>query len=178
MTLYDEGIITKEYDEDDIICEDADGDGYYFWGIGPKPSTCPEYAMYLPDFDDSNPFIGSINSNGIIENINPEERDTIDLLNISFIEYDHHCYNHLVLLGGEYTDMIYDIYFHNGAKIFLRSGSELTLRECILYNVEIIMEPGSKLIIDEGAKIKLRHGTSFEAPMGAIVEIIHGSIEQ
>ena len=128
--------ITKEYDEDDIICEDADGDGYYFWGIGPKPSTCPEYAMYLPDFDDSNPFIGSINSNGIIENINPEERDTIDLLNISFIEYDHHCYNHLVLLGGEYTDMIYDIYFHNGAKIFLRSGSELTLRECILYNVE------------------------------------------
>lgn len=40
------------------------------------------------------------------------------------------------------------------------------------------MELGSKLIIDEGAKIKLRHGTSFETPMGAIVEIIHGSIEQ
>jgi hypothetical protein len=28
----------------DIVCEDRDGDGYYYWGIGPKPSNCPLFS--------------------------------------------------------------------------------------------------------------------------------------
>jgi len=33
------------YTDADIICEDRDGDGYYYWGIGPKPSTCPCWGL-------------------------------------------------------------------------------------------------------------------------------------
>ncbi|MBO7493310.1 MAG: T9SS type A sorting domain-containing protein [Bacteroidales bacterium] len=41
----------------DIICEDQDGDGYYNWGIGPKPATCPN-CPNEPDCDDSDPALG------------------------------------------------------------------------------------------------------------------------
>ncbi len=178
MIQYDDnGNITNDFSEENIVCEDADGDGYYFWGVGPKPSTCPDYAMYYPDFDDSDPLIGPIHNDGIIENINPEERDTLDSYGMNLAETFHNCYNHLVFQNGEDVEVIYDVYFRNGAKIYLRNGSLLTLLECSLYDVELIMESGSKLVIDEGAKVKLRQGTSFVVPQGAIVEIRNGSIE-
>ncbi len=43
------------------LCYDKDDDGYYWWGIGPKPDTCPT----CPDQRDSNdndPFFGSYDS--------------------------------------------------------------------------------------------------------------------
>jgi len=48
----------------DVRCVDEDGDGYYFWGLGPKPATCPCWAPDEPDGDDSNPSLGPINEFG------------------------------------------------------------------------------------------------------------------
>lgn len=53
-------LVTPEslvYDDSDIVCEDRDGDGYYNWGIGPKPATCPN-CPNEPDCDDSDPALG------------------------------------------------------------------------------------------------------------------------
>jgi len=46
----------------DVICEDADGDGYYWWGLGPKPEgcNCPDQA----DGDDSDPNLGPLDQYG------------------------------------------------------------------------------------------------------------------
>lgn len=49
--------------EQDIRCCDLDGDGYYNWGIGPKPAHCPP-CPDKPDGDDSNPNLGPLNSYG------------------------------------------------------------------------------------------------------------------
>jgi hypothetical protein len=43
-----------------VNCTDADGDGYYFWGLGPKPASCSQCNAYA-DGDDSNPGIGPLN---------------------------------------------------------------------------------------------------------------------
>ncbi|MDD3130399.1 MAG: C1 family peptidase [Bacteroidales bacterium] len=43
-------VTSLQYDENDIVCADKDNDGYYNWGIGNKPSTCPE----CPDLKDGN----------------------------------------------------------------------------------------------------------------------------
>ena len=45
----------------DVNCYDKDNDGYYWWGIGPKPDSCPD----CPDQRDSNdndPFLGPFDS--------------------------------------------------------------------------------------------------------------------
>jgi PKD repeat protein len=54
--------ITSHVKSYQVICEDKDGDGYYFWGIGPKPSgcNCPD----TPDGDDSDPTRGPIDAYG------------------------------------------------------------------------------------------------------------------
>ncbi len=49
--------------EQDVRCVDTDGDGYYNWGIGPKPAHCPP-CPDEPDGDDSNPNLGPLNSFG------------------------------------------------------------------------------------------------------------------
>ncbi|MBP5423599.1 MAG: hypothetical protein J6Y78_14285, partial [Paludibacteraceae bacterium] len=66
--------------EQDVRCVDMDGDGYYYWGIGPKPAHCPP-CPDEPDGDDSNPNLGPLNSYGqctIIDNYNASFEDGWD----------------------------------------------------------------------------------------------------
>lgn len=51
------------YSNNDILCQDLDGDGYYNWGIGPKPSHCPN-CPNTPDGNDYNPNVGGMNNYG------------------------------------------------------------------------------------------------------------------
>ena len=69
------------YNESDISCIDGDGDGYYSWGIGPKPSHCPG-CPDQPDGDDSNPCIGPMDELGNLIYVTPapEAGDTFILL--------------------------------------------------------------------------------------------------
>ena len=51
------------YSNSDIVCQDLDGDGYYNWGIGPKPAHCPN-CPDTPDGNDYNPNVGGMNDYG------------------------------------------------------------------------------------------------------------------
>ena len=53
----------KKISTPNIVCEDRDGDGYYYWGIGKKPETCPN-CPDEPDGDDSNPALGPMDEYG------------------------------------------------------------------------------------------------------------------
>jgi hypothetical protein len=57
-------ITSLNYTETNRVCEDRDGDGYYNWGIGPKPASCPPWAPDEPDGDDSNPLLGPMDEYG------------------------------------------------------------------------------------------------------------------
>ena len=57
--------------DQDIVCEDADGDGYYYWGIGQKPANCPYWVPNIPDGDDSNINLGHMDPYGNISNLYP-----------------------------------------------------------------------------------------------------------
>jgi hypothetical protein len=54
---------SKVLSDNDILCSDKDGDGYYYWGNGSKPSHCPE-CPDEPDGDDSNPCHGPMDEYG------------------------------------------------------------------------------------------------------------------
>jgi len=51
------------FDSTDVVIVDNDGDGYYNWGIGPKPQNCPP-CPNEPDADDNNSGLGSLDEFG------------------------------------------------------------------------------------------------------------------
>ncbi|MBW6537780.1 MAG: PKD domain-containing protein, partial [Mariniphaga sp.] len=53
----------------EVICEDKDGDGYYWWGLGEKPETCD--CPDEPDGDDSDPTLGPLDEYGNCLNLTP-----------------------------------------------------------------------------------------------------------
>jgi hypothetical protein len=58
--------VSELYDDSDIRCVDLDNDGYYNWGIGPKPETCPDGCPEERDCDDSDPGLGPyVEENGV-----------------------------------------------------------------------------------------------------------------
>jgi hypothetical protein len=56
-------VTSLNYTENNRICSDSDGDGYYNWGIGTKPATCPS-CPNEEDGDDSNSNLGQMNDYG------------------------------------------------------------------------------------------------------------------
>ncbi len=65
-----------------ISCLDLDQDGYYNWGIGPKPAQCPQ-SPDLEDCDDSDPSFGPMDVDGSCSRLLPytmsfEENDLLD----------------------------------------------------------------------------------------------------
>jgi PKD repeat protein len=55
----------------EIVCVDADGDGYYAWGVGPKPAQCPANSPAQPDGDDSDRCKGPMDQYGYMTNLCP-----------------------------------------------------------------------------------------------------------
>ncbi len=49
----------------EVKCVDKDKDGFYNWGIGDKPSTCPDGCPDKPDGNDNDPTLGPFDENWI-----------------------------------------------------------------------------------------------------------------
>lgn len=77
---------SRVYDADDVVCEDRDGDGYYFWGLGEKPAHCPRCAPDEPDGDDSNPNLTVMNEYGQFLSMPPPSRN--DSIHKYDLEYE------------------------------------------------------------------------------------------
>lgn len=67
-------------DESDIVCADKDGDGFYSWGIGSKPSHCPDCPDEA-DGNDSEPCIGPMDEYGYFSPVpaRPIAKDTTSI---------------------------------------------------------------------------------------------------
>lgn len=75
-------IIREGFSDSDIVVEDLDGDGYFNWGIGPKPAHCPAWVPDEPDGDDSDYLKGPMNEYGYCAEL--------DSLRKRYIYIDHH----------------------------------------------------------------------------------------
>ena len=63
-------ITSIKYTDANIVCEDRDG--YYYWGIGPKPATCPN-CPDEEDGDDSDPTLGPMDEFGNCRQLYPSD---------------------------------------------------------------------------------------------------------
>ena len=169
---YDLPITTWDKTENDIIWEDADGDGYYFWGLGPKPSNCPYWVPNVPDGDDDNIFAGAMNNYGEtaiigyhypIVNVNGSETyaDSCGLLrNISVNS------GGVLTITGEVVN----------CKMTVKSGGTLVIDGGRLLHADIELEPSSTLRIINGGLLHMKPDLFFSAPLGSFVEIEEGEV--
>jgi hypothetical protein len=167
-------ITSLQYNDSDIVCEDADGDGYYFWGVGDKPAHCPSWAPDTPDGDDSDINSGPLDNYGYCANLPPgitiktprtfsgsdTESRRIGIVNEG-----------ILTITGSTT-------LTGNAKIRVCENGILIIDGGTLNDAKIDMVPGGKLIIRNNGTINMAYGENFNAPAGAIVEIEEGEIVQ
>lgn len=125
-------ITSLQYNAADIPCNDFDGDGYYYWGIGPKPNTCPPNTPDEPDCDDSNEFLGPYDSmygcTILCDNFT-HSSDTINII----------------------TDEIWDTDRFVNKDMIIEEGSTLTIKNCVVNlskHSKIMVKQSGKLVID------------------------------
>jgi hypothetical protein len=128
-------IDTTFYDYDTIPqhCYDKDLDGFYFWGIGPKPDTIGSQA--IEDCDDYNPFVG-----GYDENYNCRCNLVFDTVSVH------------ITADTTWSDTNYVNY-----EVIIDSGACLTISAYTAFVPEagIRVEQGGKLILDSAYLTKV-----------------------
>lgn len=162
------------YTDNDIVCEDKDGDGYYFGGLGPKPSSCPSYVPDEPDGDDSNDDYGPMDQYGNLKKIELSELLRINTT-IEWNEYKYlRC--HLIIATGGSLTVSDRISMYKNAQIVIEPGGTLIVDGGIIERGDITVKSGGNLIIKNDGKITKDNDDSFNAEVGATIELYCGEI--
>lgn len=172
---YNWPITSWDKTESDIVWEDADGDGYYFWGISEnKPSHCPYWVPDVPDGDDSNRFAGAMNHNGETAIIGYH----YPIININdSVVYADNCglLRDISVNNGGVLTITGEVVMAN-CKMTVKSGGTLIIDGGRLLHSDIELEPSSTLKIRNDGLLHMKPNLFFMAPSGSIVEIDEGDI--
>jgi C1A family cysteine protease len=169
------------FDDDGITCADADGDGYYFWGIGNKPSWCPAWIPETKDGDDSNHTKGQLYLEpsytiGDLEPLNPDGNTTLQITGNTTYNTRQSRYSHIRINSNATLTVKNILNLFGRVTITIESGGQLVIDGGVVTNTDIAFSTGGKLKIKNGGKLVMRTNTDFEAPIGALVEIEDGII--
>ncbi len=170
-------VSSLNYSVSDIAVTDSDGDGFYYWGIGPKPPHCPSWIPCDADGDDSDYETGPMDEYGnaslLTENLNVTYSITSNTI---WSQINHLFFSYRIPSGVTLT-INNDAYFCDGTKIIIDGGT-LIIDGGHLYNasIEVSNSPGSTIKIINDGSIENTYGEPFEIPSGAILEINQGTI--
>lgn len=161
----------------DIVISDNDNDGYYFWGLGPKPSGCPDWIPDIPDGDDSDYSKGPMDEYGRLKELNPDLNDTVYISSNTTYLKKRFIYNHTVITEGNSLSLNNETIFYNNAIMKIQNGGTLIVDSAIVRNANIVVEQGGNLIVRNNGQILLVDGESFYIPQGANLSLINGVIQ-
>ena len=159
-------------DYNGIVCSDADGDGYYLWGLGPKPSHCPSWAPDTPDGDDSDINYGPIDAYGNLQQLPAG----VTIKTPTTYASNTTTSNHIGIVNGGKLTITGTTSLTGNGKIRVCEGGILEINGGTLQNADIDLIPGCQVIIKNNGTINMASGKEFYAPAGAVVEIPYGSI--
>lgn len=169
-------IISQNLTSNDIVWEDRDGDGLYNWGIGPKPASCPSWVPSSADGDDSDPTKGYCDSSGHCYDFDPENH-AFTINDVQTYNNVEHLSRHMTITTGGVLTVTDRLHCIGNPVITLDGTGELIIDGGYIYNAELNLSSTSKLTIKNGGRISIRRGKSFSAPVGAVVTITNGSID-
>ena len=157
-----------KYTDNDVVCEDADGDGYYFWGFGPKPAT----ITGEPDGDDSDPNYGTMDDFG---NLTPLTSDLYLYGNYVY-NRDLNMHRNIIVPNGSVLRIKGNLTLCDDKQIFVCGGGTLIVDGGVIDNTIINLYSNSTLNVLNNGIINMHQNQNFVAPVGAIVNISEGQV--
>ncbi len=140
-------ILSKQYKEKNRLCEDRDGDGYYNWGIGEKPATCPDCSLDIEDGDDSDPTVGPMDEYGNLTFITSYTYPIQTITTTQVVTDTLSPCENLVIESGA-TLVIHStglLIMPNSANITIKSGGKLYVISGRIKNSDIVVKSGGEL---------------------------------
>ena len=170
-----DNIHSQQYNHEDVVCEDRDGDGYYFWGLGDKPAHCPSCAPDIPDGDDSNPDLTVMNEYG---QFLPQlvQSDEIITTNTLWSVDDILCGDVYIQNNATLTITNTSITLHPLSHILVEEGATLIVDNSTIINAEIIVNAGGNLIVRNNGIIQEGEYDKVDIQLGGLMQIESGEI--
>lgn len=168
-------ILSQRLSESDIAILDEDGDGYYNWGLGPKPASCPAWIPSQPDGDDTDPSRHYMDVFGNFPEVYTFPIGT-DLV-----------HTNRTISGNE--ELMQDIEINHDVTLTITGsayclenvkitnfGGTLIIDGGVLANADIVLNPPCSLIIRNGGTIFMKKGKDLVIPVGCVTNIEEGQI--
>lgn len=143
---------------DSIAVTDADGDGYYCWGLDERPDNLPIGVPEEPDGDDSDPNYGPMDEYGNLQKIVKGEPLIIDKPTV-FSAQKRYCHSDIIIKKGGILRVLTDLFMYKDAHIIVEDGGKLQVRGSIT-RADIDVMPGGELSLYNrtNCKLNIRRG--------------------
>lgn len=178
---YPTGIVRSNiFNYRDVICEDKDNDGYFFWGIYPngKYNHLPAWAPLQEDGDDSDCSKGPrLDDFGTLQELSLED-DTLYITHTDTICVDDYIRKSINVSSSGKLYLSAALYCYPGVKLTLESGAVLEIDGGRLDNIILDARTGSSIIIKNGGQLigNKKYG-DITIPIGVNLDISEGEIK-
>lgn len=158
-----------------IECIDRDGDGYYTWGVGSRPSSCPSWVPSNQDGDDSNPDYGPLDQFGNLTLIDYTSQSTIT--GNVFYNNNITISSNTVIMPNAVLTITGTVTLGTNVKLTIRPSATLIINGGTLQNADLLLNSGCHIIVNNGGHIYMKSGRDFYASKGSQVDITNGTIQ-
>lgn len=160
---------------DDIVCADADNDGYYFWGLGPKPNNCPVCCPDTPDGDDSNPLLAEMDAYGNFAAYTfPYATATINS-NTTWNTNRTECGNIIVTNNATLT-ITAELTMNPAAKIIVEDGGKLIVDGGVINNATVDILSSASIQLLHNGTLYLKQNGNLNVRLGAEADMEYGRV--
>lgn len=159
----------------EIVCEDEDNDGYYFWGLGPKPSHCPVCCPDTPDGDDSNPQLAEMDSYG---NFTPYvfPYPALTVSSDSTWNVNRTQCGNIIVTNNATLTITAELTMNPAAKIIVQDGGTVIVDAGSVVNTTVDVQSSSKIILRNNGTLYLKRWGDLNVHLGAEADITYGRV--
>lgn len=172
-----QGNVTSLNSIHNILLTDADNDGYYFWGVGERPTDLPSWAQEEADGDDSNPLYGALDAYGHLENISLASFPDITINAEVAWNEDDYIYNNVRVVNGGKLIVSADVKKYFMSTITIEDGGELIIDGGSITRGSVIVKSNGEMSITGGGELRLSDSNNFRIEQGGIFYQSLGKIQ-
>lgn len=169
------GVASSVWSGSDVICEDADNDGYYFWGLGPKPDNCPICCPDIPDGDDSDPQLAEMDNYGNFSDYVFPYPTTIVNNDTTWSTDTTHCGN-IIIKNNAILTITAELTMNPVAKIIVQDGGTLIVDEGTIIHASVDVQNSAKLRLLNNGTLYLKQMGNLKVQLGAEAELEYGRV--